>query len=99
MPIDPPTDRDERAQSETGRGRGGRLRRWRSGWRLVALWAVGCSAAVGFVFWRDAHKTPAAHATAVGPQVGQFVPTPEFRRNIVAVANAMAHDLRTVGLH
>ena len=89
MPVDPPTDQDERTRSEAGRGRGGRLRRWRSGWRLVALWTVGCTAVIGFVFWRDAHKTVPAHATAVGPQLGQFVPTPEFRHSIVPVANAM----------
>ena len=89
MPVDPPTDRDERAQSEEGRTRGGRLRRWRSGWRLVALWTVGCTAVVSFVFWRDAHKAVPARATAVGQQLGQFVPTPEFRQSIIPVANAM----------
>jgi type IV secretion system protein VirB10 len=89
MPIDPPTDQEERAQSEEGRVRGGRFRRWRSGWRLIALWAVGCTAVVGFVFWRDAHKPVPARATAVGQQLGQFVPTPEFRQSIIPVANAM----------
>ncbi|WP_420608304.1 TrbI/VirB10 family protein [Novosphingopyxis sp.] len=89
MAVDPPNDRDEREQSERGRSRGGRFRRWRSGWRLIALWTVGCAVVVGFVFWRDAHKTPVRHASAVGQQLGQFVPTPEFRRSIVPVANAM----------
>lgn len=89
MPVDPPNDRDQRELSERGRRRSGGLRRWRSGWRLVVLWGVGCTAIVGFVFWRDAHKAPARHATAVGQQIGQFVPTPEFHRGIIPVANAM----------
>lgn len=89
MPVDPPTDREKRAQSEEGRTRGGRLRRWRSGWRLVALWTVGCTAVVSFVFWRDAHKPAPTRTIAVGQQLGQFVPTPEFHHSIVPVANAM----------
>lgn len=89
MPVDPPNDRDEREQSERGRSRGGRFRRWRSGWRLAALWTVGCAGIVGIVFWRDAHKPQPQHASAVGQQLGQFVPTPEFHRGIIPVANAM----------
>jgi len=89
MAVDPPSDGGEREQSEAGRARGGRFRRWRSGWRLVALWVFGCGMVVAFVFWRDAHKPPLKTPTAVGQQLGQFVPTPEFRHGLVPVANAM----------